>query len=68
MCSCNTFCWNRQLSSTNLLGTLAFGERDLRYLYYILPDQTVIKQYFDWSHGISRTGVICSCITFGWTR
>ena len=29
MCSCNTFYWNRQLSSTNLLGILAFREREL---------------------------------------
>ena len=29
MCSCITFRWTRQLSSTTLIGPLAFGERDL---------------------------------------
>ena len=29
MCSCITFCWTRQLSSTTLIGLLAFGELDL---------------------------------------
>ena len=51
-----------------LIGPVALEDGSFEYLYYILPDQTVIKQYFDWSHGISRTGVMCSCITFCWTR
>jgi len=38
------------------------------YLYYNLVDQTVDLHYFDWSCGIWRTGVMCTCITFCWTR
>jgi hypothetical protein len=38
------------------------------YLYYVLLDQTVIKHYFDWSCGIWWTRVMCTCITFCWTR
>ena len=38
------------------------------YLYYILPDQTVIQHYFDWRRGIWRTRVMSTCITFCWIR
>ena len=38
------------------------------YLYYILVDQTVVLHYFHWSRGIWRTGYMCTCITFWWTR
>jgi hypothetical protein len=65
---CITFCWTRQLFNTTLIGPVALEDGSYLYLYYILPDKTVIKQYIDWSHGISRTGVMCTCITFYWTR
>ena len=37
-------------------------------MYYILMDQTVIKHYFVWSHGIWRKRVMCTCTTFCWIR
>jgi hypothetical protein len=29
MCTCIIFCWIRQLFNTNLIGPVAFGEREL---------------------------------------
>jgi hypothetical protein len=29
ICTCITFCWYRHLFSTTLIGTVAFGEREL---------------------------------------
>jgi hypothetical protein len=38
------------------------------HLYYNLLNQTVIQQYFNWSRDVWRTGIMCTCITFCWTR
>jgi hypothetical protein len=71
MCTCITFCLNGQLTNTTLIGPVAFAERELceqMYLYYNLPGQTVNGHCFDWSCGIWRTRVVCTWITFCWTR
>jgi len=49
-------------------GILAFGERELCVLVLHSAGPDSYLAHFDWSLGIWRTGVMCTYITFCWTR
>jgi hypothetical protein len=52
MCTCITFCTTRQLSSTSLIGSLAFGERELFVLVLHYPGPDSYLTHHDWSRVI----------------
>ena len=68
ICTCITFCQTRQLLNIILIGPMAFRERVLCVfvLHSAGPDSylTLLRL----ARGIWRTGVICTCVTFCWTR